>query len=254
MIRKPWLHAIQVSISALVITAGTSSFAEEVHWGYTGEIGPEYWGSLSEEFATCDLGLEQSPINIDLTEEREVGKLKQRYRATPLHIVNNGHTIQVNYEPGSFLMIGEDKYQLLQFHFHTPSEHHSGGLPYPMEAHFVHRNDAGQLAVVGVFMEEGIADPTFAAILESAPEHEGEVSVNRKVNAKSLLPSHRLDYFNYAGSLTTPPCSEGVRWFVMDDSISVSAEQIEKFSHFVHGANARPVQPQNARVVYENDK
>lgn len=252
-ISKATLAALSLS-SALIFSGAYA--AGGAHWDYNGatETGPSYWG---QDYHTCKDGFEQSPITISTSAEKKIGELKFKYRNTPLEIVNNGHTVQVNYAAGSKLKINGDEYALLQFHFHTPSEHTVNDTASPMEAHFVHVNKSGQLAVVGVMMDYGKKNRTLGKILHNAPHEVATVTIeDESVNGLSLMPGHKdeaEDFFNYAGSLTTPPCSEGVRWFVLKKRITVSHQQVEEFSHFVHGANARPVQALNDRTVSKND-
>lgn len=223
-----------------------------VHWSYAGEQGPEHWGDLSPSFEACKSGRMQSPI--DITAEATglalgMSSHDYAYRETPLRILHNGHTVQLNYAPGSIMTIQGKAYELLQFHFHAPSEHTVEGRAYPMEAHFVHQDSHGGLAVVSVLIEEGAANAALAEAWahlpagESAEKEVAEVSVD----AGAILPPGGR-YHHYKGSLTTPPCSEGVRWFVLSEPISMSAAQIQRFEEAV-GANARPVQPLNARLL-----
>lgn len=181
----------------------------------------------------------------------DLAEIRFGYKSSPLKIVNNGHTIQVNIAAGSSATIDGDAYQLLQFHFHTPSEHNARGGSFPMEVHLVHKNAAGQLAVVGVFMKEGEHNDFIQNIWNSMPAHEGTVDVDTAINAETLLPREH-EFFRYAGSLTTPPCSEGVKWSVMNHPIEISAAQIAQFRG-VFALNARPVQPLNGRPISTND-
>jgi carbonic anhydrase len=163
-------------------------------------------------------------------------------------IVNNGHTIQLNFTEGSTLTLGDVKYKLLQVHFHRPSEHMIGGKNFPMEAHFVHRNDAGGLAVVGVLMAEGRPNPAFGKIVKTMPAAEGPaVKADAAIDPHAMLPT-RLSYFRYPGSLTTPPCSEVVEWLLLTDPIQVSATAVAAFAK-LYPMNARPVQKDNRRYV-----
>lgn len=222
--------------------------------------GPSYWGGLADAWKTCRDGTQQSPIDISrASEEDDLTGIRFNWKPTPLTIKNNGHTLQVNYEPGSTMRANGVTYQLLQFHFHTPSEHAIGGVQQPMEAHFVHVSDQGVLAVVGVMMKDGTANPALQQILHHAPAVEGEVLIaDATIDGNDFLPQDR-NYYSYPGSLTTPPCSEGVRWHVLSNSITASHEQVREFGHFVtdHATgfvgNARPVQPLNTRRVLRND-
>jgi len=228
-----------------------TGFAAEVEWGYEGETGQEFWAELSPEFHLCGEGTQQSPVDIVAAMEYEDSpKVKLKYKKTPLVIKNNGHTIEVEYETGSMLKLDGEEYRLLQFHFHTPSEHTVDGGPFPMEAHLVHINSSGQLAVVGIFMEEGDENEFIQTIWDYMPIQEGEMLVeNTDINVKHFLPDDDEAYFHYAGSLTTPPCSEGVKWFVLNESVEVSAAQIMQFKA-IFPLNARPVQALNDRIIH----
>ena len=217
-------------------------------WSYGGVANPTQWGRLGHDFALCEVGTDQSPIDIDDAVEGVPAKIKFNYVPVPLVVVNNGHTIQVNYPPGSTVSINDQEYELLQFHFHTPSEHTMSGKASALELHLVHRNKEGQLAVVGVMMEEGKANSSISTIWENIPEEKGSNKVEElTINAADLLPSGK-SYFSYVGSLTTPPCSEGVKWNVLAQRIQVSRAQIAAFEK-LYQMNARPIQSSNGRII-----
>lgn len=222
------------------------------HWSYQGDTGPARWGELSAEFATCATGQAQSPINIGAVSMGGRAPLHFRYRTSPLVMVNNGHTLQVDYAPGSSLVVGDKTYELKQFHFHTPSEHTRNGIPVDMVAHLVHQAADGELAVVAVMMVGGRSPhPELARIWRQMPTQANSRSepAHIYINLARLLPGRR-DYFTYTGSLTTPPCTEGVRWFVLDTPVEVSRDQVARF-HDLFGDNARPIQPLHMReIVY----
>lgn len=236
-------------LGALVSFPGATLAGEAApKWSYGGAENPTQWGRLGHDFATCEVGKNQSPIDIRNPVPGSPAKVEFNYAPSPLTVVNNGHTIQVNYQPGSTVSINGEKYELLQFHFHTPSEHEISGKAAAMELHFVHRNQKGQLAVVGVLMNEGPTNPTIDAIWKHIPKTKGTNTVKGlTINAASLLPKSTT-YFSYAGSLTTPPCSENVRWNVLAEPIQVSAEQIAAFES-LYQVNARPTQPINGRAI-----
>ena len=228
------------------------------HWSYEGEAGPAHWASLSEEWSPCGGGRSQSPIDIDATAQTDLppmtadfapAQMKIIHHAHVADAINNGHTIQVNYTEGDVLSVGAESFQLVQYHFHSPSEHTVGGRHYPMEMHLVHRSAEGKLAVVGVFIEEGSHNAAFDPIWRNLPATQGtEYHLeNVMVDVDELLPAAKTSY-RYDGSLTTPPCSEGVKWIIMTTPISLSAEQIGAFQRIVDG-NSRPVQPLNGRPV-----
>jgi carbonic anhydrase len=215
-----------------------------VHWGYEGAMGPDRWG---DEFPTCAKGKAQAPLNIKGPFEKALFNVAPDYKPGQLKIVNNGHTIQVNVPPGSKLRIDSKPFELLQFHFHRPSEEHIDGKPSSMVIHFVHKNDAGRLAVLGVLLKEGNENPGIKALWTHAPAKEGPEIAPEGVmfNPANLLP-REYEFYSYEGSLTTPPCTEGVRFFILKSHVNVSRDQVEAFPF---KKNARPIQPQNGRAI-----
>jgi len=232
----------------LALGAAAAQAEEGQHWGYSGAGGPDHWGALSQDFEACSTGAQQSPVDIAGTIEAELPALQIDWKAGPGTIVNNGHSIQVNLPEGSVLKRGEASYQLLQFHFHAPSEHLVGGKPFPMEAHFVHRDEVtGALGVIGVFLQPGADNAAFAALAEAFPAHSGEEGELEAVDPTALLPASQ-DYWMYEGSLTTPPCSEIVDWMVMAEPVEVSAADIDRF-RAIYDGNARPALATNRRFI-----
>lgn len=237
------------AFGCLMVGSACASGGHTVHWGYSGHEGPEYWGSLVEEFAACKQGVHQSPINITSTIQAELQPIEFHYADTAVNIINNGHTIQVNYDVGSSITVEGKTYDLVQFHFHTPSENQIAGRAFPMEAHLVHKDDEGNLAVISLMFTAGDENKALSGIWASMPEHADQMAIAMgKMNAMSLLPANK-EFYRFNGSLTTPPCSEGVMWMVMKDPITVSQEQVRKFAEHFHGNNARPVQPVHARTI-----
>jgi carbonic anhydrase len=226
-----------------------SAFAEDkhVHWTYGGDEGPSEWGGLSADFKSCRIGMQQTPINLKTAVSGRAGVLQSSFQPMPLTILNNGHTIQVVCAPGSHTVIGNDTFNLVQFHFHHPSEHLLSGKVSEMELHFVHKADDGRLAVLGVFIQIGAENAALKPIWASMPMSAGEPQkVGTMIDPASLLPGGR--YFRYSGSLTTPPCTEGVLWTVFETPITASGEQIRKFAS-LFPLDARPVQPLHGRTV-----
>ena len=219
------------------------------HWGYSGAEGPKNWGRLSSAYGECSAGKNQSPIDIRNSSFYELDELQFDYQQFVLEIVNNGHTIQVNNTGYGNLQIAGESYDFLQLHFHTPSEHMINGRHAPLEMHLVHKSKSGRLAVLGVMIEEGDENVELEKVWFNMPEIASEkVKMNTvSFEPRNVLPESR-DYFHYNGSLTTPPCSEGVRWFVFNQPIQMSSFQIDKFMRVV-GENARPVQSLFARSV-----
>ncbi len=217
------------------------------HWSYEGEGSPEHWGELDPKFQTCAQGSEQSPVNLKWSKKKGEGMIEFHYTPSPLKITDNGHTVQVNFAPGSKASIREKEYQLIQIHFHAQSEHTISNKSYPLEFHFVHKNEGGQLAVLGVMIEEGEENPALDKIIKNFPKEKNkEVEVATvTLNPQDLLPPVQT-YYHYMGSLTTPPCSESVNWNVFNTPVHASAAQIAAF-RAAYGHNNRPVQPLNIR-------
>ena len=226
----------------------TVTASDPVHWGYEGEVGPEHWGDLSPDYAACSQGVEQSPVDIPATAPVNPPGLSFNYQPSALNIVNNGHAIQVNYDQGSSLEINNATYPLMQFHLHSLSEHTLNGAHTPMELHLVHKDAGGHVAVIGVMIAEGAENPAYEPILAHMPAEEGESQVvsGTTVDAGDLLPADQR-YYRYNGSLTTPPCTEGVTWFVMAAPVELSAGQIAAFQS-IYNNDYRPVQPLNERT------
>lgn len=227
----------------------------DVHWAYSGPEGPEHWGSLCLGFAACG-GAAQSPVNISVVQpDPSLGALEMDYDSSATKASHFGHTIQFHYDAGSRLRLDGVDYDLLQFHFHTASEHQVGSVTYPMEIHLVHRNpETGALAVVGVLFEAGAENALLTQLEQDYPLLENEVRTDdRRYTVRDLLPSSPT-YYRYGGSLTTPPCSEGVNWIVMKGRLKASTAQIEAMRERIHESN-RPVQPLNGRVIraYEGE-
>ena len=242
---------VLIGIALYAVTLGgwlLSSLADEIKWGYEGEDGPSRWGRLSPEFALCDEGSAQSPIDIRDAIRVELVEIEFQYGEFTGGIVNNGHTIQVDVDPGSSIIYNGITYDLLQFHFHSPSEHTIDGEAAPMELHLVHKDrHSDALAVVGVLIEEAeAANAAYAPVLDAMPSEIGAPeALEGPLDLVALLPETR-GYYTYQGSLTTPPCSEIVRWLLLDTPVALSVEQLAAYSKLYSG-NARPVQPLGQR-------
>ena len=235
----------------LLLAVFTNAQQTPHHWEYKGKDGPENWGSLDPLYSNCSMGHTQSPINITGAKKSDLPALLFDYKAVPLKIINNGHTIQVSYAPGSSLTVGGKTYTLQQFHFHHPSEEHVNGHGFDMVVHLVHSDGEGHLAVVAVLLRRGNASAFIDTVWKNIPEEpEKTVDVpNVNLNVKDLLPANH-GYYTFAGSLTTPPCSEGVTWFVLKTPISLSASQLDQFAK-LYPRDARPIQPINGREILE---
>ncbi len=237
--------------SLLISLLSFSALATETphHWDYGNDPeGPKEWAKLTPEFGACS-GKNQTPINLDGFIEADLKPIKFAYNAGEQEIVNNGHTIMVNYQAGSHIVVDGIDFQLKQFHFHAPSENQITGKSFPMEGHFVHADKDGNLTVVAVMYKEGSANPAFDYLWKNMPSKAGDkVALDSKENVINLLPKDHA-YYRFSGSLTTPPCTEGVRWIVMKHAVSVSKAQIEAFSKVMGHPNNRPLQPVNAREI-----
>ncbi len=272
--------SVSLAIGAFVSTGGPAQATETSgslvleptesgpSFGYEGNIGPEFWADLDPDWVTCGSGRSQSPIDIvaDSVPRQDIPDIEFDYGPTMINTVNNGHTVQFNYDPGSRIHFGSRQFDLLQFHFHSPSEHtFEGGAQFDAEMHLVHRNANGRLAVVAVMIEEGEENPAIADtrfLGQILPRAEGvNYAINEMIDVEALLPDDRRAYI-FFGSLTTPPCSEGVLWMVLRQPIEASREQIGTLNEVLDnlefassaGTNNRPTQPLNERrIVLDSD-
>ncbi len=216
------------------------------HWTYEEA---DRWSELADEFSACDVGVEQSPIDLSGAVGLDLPNSVMNYVPADATLIDNGHTVQVNVPAAGTLELDGKVYDFVQFHFHSPSEHTVEGDHWPMEWHFVHKAADGSLAVVGVLVEEGQAWPSFDTIIDSLTFQKNvEEDVYGQVDIATFLPELTAAY-RYDGSLTTPPCSEGVAWSVLQGTITMSAEQMEAFTSRFEEANNRPVQPTNGREL-----
>ena len=207
---------------------------------------------MKKEFSICSQGKMQTPINIVATQDIDVPALDFEYKTNATNVVNNGHTVQVNIASGSDVIIDGETFELKQFHFHTPSENNINGHKYPLEAHFVHASKDGHLAVIAVMFEEGAENPILSKIWSKFPlEENNPVSIDLSTNdIQAIMPSNK-EYYKFMGSLTTPPCSENVKWNVFKTSMTISKEQVKQFYNIFGHTNNRPIQNTNERVISE---
>ncbi len=248
-----------LAMTASVIIFITANFSNvraddgKIHpWGYEGGTGPDHWGEIEkdhEKHLMCREGVNQSPVDISHVPGLKLADLGCKYLKTPIRIINNTHTIHLSYDPGSFANWGNEKFELIQFHFHRHSEHLVNGKPYPMEMHLVHKTPGHQYVVIGVFIQEGRHNPEIQKIWNRIPsEINEEFSYeNELIDLAAILPQNH-EYFHYNGSLTTPPCSENVSWFLLETPFEISKDQIKYFEKFI-SHNARPVQKLNHRII-----
>jgi carbonic anhydrase len=244
--KKTGLALFLLASSSFVLAAG------DAHWGYEGKTGPDNWGNLNQEFATCKLGQQQAPIDIPTKSlSKATAAIKPAYKASPGDIINNGHTIQlVLSDAGGANLSGVD-YKYLQTHFHSPGEEKVDGKSYPFNAHIVHQSADGKLAVIGVFFKEGAENPVLKDVFAQMPDKEGKVALKAAINPSGLLPKS-LAYYSYSGSLTTPPCSEGVTFYILKTPMEMSKAQLEQFKK-LYPMNARPTFPLNGRKITESN-
>jgi carbonic anhydrase len=250
--RKSRITRVVCFAFILIISSGAQEQHAKHNWDYGEAQGPSHWGDLSPEFAQCKMGHHQSPVDIRNPRKEVLPPISFHYQPSPLHIIDNGHTIQVNYAPGSFILVGEKKYALRQFHFHRPSEEKINGRSFDMTVHLVHMDENGKLAVVAVLLQEGSDNPLVRELWTDLPREKEKEELFEKVqiDISQILPSDR-SYYTFSGSLTTPPCSEDVTWFVLKVSVTISAAEINQFSQLYRN-DARPSQPLNDRVVLES--
>jgi carbonic anhydrase len=262
--RKHWMSRALPTAAAAQVSSGLLAQSTEpgrtyvspwrTPWTYEGERGSDHWAELDSQYSACG-GKEQSPIDIRATQKAPLPGLRFDYRSGPIkYVINNGHTIRVNYyAPGSgdFLIVGDKRYQLTQFHFHHPSEEYVHGKRYQMVVHLVHQADDGEVVTVAVFLKTGNANPAIQKIWEHMPRMEGQEEVpGVMVNPADFLPADTA-YYTYAGSQTAPPCTEGVKWILLKSPIGASARQISTFAQ-LYPHDVRPLQPLNGRVVMES--
>jgi carbonic anhydrase len=239
----------QLVFALTLATALTSAQEPHApHWSYEGVSGPPHWGDLSPDYSQCKIGQEQSPINIVNPSAATLPPINFHYSPSPLKLIDNGHTIQVNYAPGSYIVVGDKRYDLVQFHFHHPSEEAIDGKHYDLVIHLVHKNAEGRLAVVAVLFREGTGNAAIEAMIDHLPAaKEQQVATDATIDAAMLLPATR-SYYTFGGSLTTPPCTEGVTWFVLQTPSTISSSELGTLAR-LYPNNVRPVQPLNARTI-----
>jgi len=246
-----------LALMGLLLTTGCNNAKEShntenhpKHWGYTTDVGPSHWSELSKKCHICSEGKLQSPINIVASSHINLPPLALSYTTQATSIIDNGHSVQINIANGSTFTIGADKYELKQFHFHTPSENNINSKSFPLEAHFVHATAEGKLAVVAVMFEEGESNPILSKIWGKFPLKRGEkidfTLTPEDVNA--LIASNK-NYYKFTGSLTTPPCSEEVKWHVIKKPLTISKAQVKQFFDIYGHTNNRPLQNINKRVI-----
>ena len=238
------------SVPLAAFLAATPARAAEgpPHWSYTEHGGAAKWGSLAPDYATCGVGKLQSPIDIKGAKKADLPPILVAYKPGEAKVVNNGHTIQVTVPPGGTITVGGQAYELQQFHFHAPSEEAIAGKRAPLVAHFVHKDADGKLAVIAVLFDVGGESAALKPVFAKLPaKPETDMTLAEAIDPAAVLPA-KLGYYTFEGSLTTPPCSEGVRWLVLQQHATVSKAQLAAFKK-LYPANARPLQPANGREI-----
>ncbi|MDE2402848.1 MAG: carbonic anhydrase family protein [Burkholderiales bacterium] len=220
------------------------------HWDYNGPAGPQNWGRLKPEFQSCSTGKRQSPIDIRDGIKVQLEPIQFDYHPTPFQVIDNGHTVQVNVPPGNAITVSGRRYELLQFHFHRPSEERINGRQYEMVVHLVHKDAEGRLAVVAVLMDQGKEHPMVQLVWNSLPLEKGVEQASPVMLDLNLMLPEQRQYYTYMGSLTTPPCSEGVLWMVMKQAATLSPYQASVFGR-LYNNNARPIQDASGRLIKE---
>ncbi|MDB5813202.1 MAG: eukaryotic-type carbonic anhydrase family protein [Rhodocyclales bacterium] len=249
------LNAMQAAMALVEKTKAAAptmtSDGHDLHWSYEGADGPENWGKLDPEFSVCTNGKRQSPIDIHDGIKVDQEPIQFDYKPSYFRIVDNGHTIQVTYGAGSHITVMGRTYELVQLHFHHPAEERIDGKGFDMVAHLVHRDAEGRLAIVAILLQAGQANRFIQTLWNNLPlEKNEDYAPQLAIQMNDLLPGRR-DYISYIGSLTTPPCTEGVLWLVMKAPVELSTEQIDVFTRF-YPNNARPVQASAGRVIKES--
>ena len=247
---KNTIISILIVVTIALMLSGDKKEEKGAHWEYSEELGPKEWANLDEKYKMCAEGLNQSPINITNVIPARLDSLVFEGTAKATTFVNNGHSVEVNFTSANSLAIENEKYYLKQIHFHTPSENQIDGISYPMEAHLVHANTTGNLAVVAIMFELGEDNIVLNKLLRNLPENEGDINkLKSEIFGYDILPSNK-DYYRYNGSLTTPPCSEGVKWFVLKTPVGISKSQLADFDAAMP-TNNRPLQDINSRVILD---
>ena len=243
---------LRLSVLAAVCAATLPAFAAaHSDWSYTGDSSPEHWGGIKQDYAACSSGKNQSPVDFASAQAAAGNSVKFAYAPSAYTVENNGHTIQATPSDAvKTLKLGGEAFTLKQFHFHTPSEHTFLSKYFPMEAHFVHQNERGELAVIGVMFEKGAENAALAPLLAKPLKAGEKTALADKLDIAALFPKDQ-NHFRLNGSLTTPPCSEGVNWIVFKTPVEASEAQFKAMEAMIGQANNRPVQPLNARIVIE---
>lgn len=245
------MKKITLAVTAALTLAAGTVLASDGQWGYAGKNGPEHWGSLDPAFEICSKGVNQSPLNLTGGIEAELEPFVFDDIGLVTEILNNGHGVEANYAAGSTVAVNGRIFELQQIHFHSPSEHQMNGEHFPLEGHFVHTDANGDLAVIAVLYRQGAENSSIKKLWQQLPTEPGKKEgMASQVRAEKLMPENR-EYYRVNGSLTTPPCSEGVLWLVMKNTVEVSEAQVKQFVTVIGQPNNRPLQAINARPILQ---
>ncbi|HSW07485.1 carbonic anhydrase [Aquabacterium sp.] len=248
----PGTADLVATLRAEKAAAGHRPDGHSLHWSYDGAAGPEAWARVNPEFAKCSTGQRQSPIDIRGGVRVDLDPIQFDYRPAGFRVIDNGHTVQVNVGGGNSIEAQGRRYDLVQFHFHRPSEERIDGRQFDMVAHLVHKDAEGRLAVVAVLLDRGSAHPVVQQVWNNLPLEKGEeLPAKATIDLGRLLPEDKR-YYTYMGSLTTPPCSEGVLWMVMQQPVAISPDQVNVFAR-LYPMNARPIQSAAGRLIKQSN-
>ncbi len=226
--------------------------ARGTHWSYEGDSGPANWSKINVDWAKCGNGSRQSPIDIRDGMKVELEQISFDYHPSSFNVVDNGHTVQVGVSGGNYITVQNRMFELQQFHFHRPSEERINGKAFEMVVHLVHRDAEGRLAVLALLLERGAPQATIQTVWNNLPLEKFEtMQPTILLDPAEMLPARR-DYYTYMGSMSSPPCSEGVLWLVMKQPVQASPAQMALFSR-LYPLNARPIQPGNGRIIKESN-
>jgi len=250
-------HTLVIIFLILVLPSFVFSLGEpDSRWDYTGKTGPEYWGNIASSYALCHSGKRQSPIDLKETNSQIKGKLGFHYHSEPLFILNNSITLEaVFHDDDEYLIYNKQKYRLLNVHIHSPSEHFLNGRQYPMEMHMVHQDKDKHYLVLAILVKQGGKNPYLKAKFRHLPKemHKPMEVKGSRIDPSVIIPKNK-NFFSYLGSLTTPPCTEGVQWLAFETPITASKKQIELFRSRLFNNNARPIQKRNERTIILHSK
>lgn len=248
MIHFQWFWGISLAIFLI----SSLAVAEPPEWSYSGATGVKQWGKLAKEYQLCDSGKNQSPIDIGYTYHSSLSPLRFNYHSLPDEIENTGNTIRVHIQPGSYLIADHNKFELKEYHFHVPAQHKINGSLYPMEIDMVHENSAGEIAIVSILFSIGRENKRIDKLWDRIPQNKGEkIKLEGALRQIVNSSAQNIAYYQYNGSLETPPCTEGVRRYVIKRNAYLSNAQLDYYKSVMTEKNSRPPQPLHARAVMD---